>query len=177
MNAHTPALLLATLLAVETGAADSLSVTTSVANAMVRPAVNGQIRMPALEIETTIRGVCREGSEPVSLSLASADAIQRVSLDTVDTDGAWHTTFSLPASQVPPLVARGFCLADAPDAEAPAKMAPRDQFFAVRKEAFLSLRASFRCSDGENERLTTQTTLVDVDLVCEADAATQESSE
>lgn len=172
MNARILPVLLTALLAAETGATDSLSVTTSVASATVRPSNNGQIRMPALEIETTIRGNCSEGSEPVSLSLASADALQFVSLDTINADGGWQTIFSLPATQVPPLVARGFCRADVAD-----ETAAGAQRSAIRKKAFLSLRASLRCSDGENERLTTQTTLVDVDIVCEADASTQDSSE
>jgi hypothetical protein len=161
--------LLALLLAAETLAADSLSVTAAIANATVRPAVDGQIRLPALEIATRIRGSCSDGGEPRSLSISSADSVQLVGLDTAGDDGSWNTVFSLPANQVPPLVARGFCLADTATVEQ----------FRLRKEAFVSLRVSLRCADGETERLTTRTALVDIDLVCEADvgAASQESSE
>ena len=172
MITRATSLLVAALLAAESTAADNLSVTTSAASATVRPAANGQIRMPALEIEARILGTCGEGSEPVSLSLSSADSVQFVGLESVGADGAWQTVFSLPASQVPPLVARGFCTADAPSGQSTSI-----QPTAIRKEAFLSLRVNFRCSDGETERLTTQTELVDVDLVCEADAADQDSSE
>ena len=169
MNCHALPLLLAALLLAETGAADSLSVTVANASATVRPAARGTLRLPGLEIETTIRGSCGDGSEPMSLTLTSADSVQFVGLDTIGDDGAWHTVFSVPARQVPPLVARGFCSASESGGQ-------RSE---LRKEAFLSLRVGLRCSDGKTERLTTETALVDVDLVCEADpgATSQESSE
>lgn len=169
MNYRALLLLLALPPAAETVNADTLSVTASVPEATVRPAVNGQIRLPALEIETTITGRCSGGSEAVSLSVSSADSMREVGLDTVSDDATWNTVFSLPANQVPPLVARGFCQAD---------MAPL-QRTRLRKEAFVSLRVNFRCSDGEFERLTTRTALVDIDLVCEAEtgATSQDSSE
>lgn len=125
--------------------------------------------MPALEIATTIRGHCGDGGQPVSLSLSSADSVQFIGLDTSNDDGTWQTVFHLPANQVPPLVARGFCPADADSL----------QKSELRKKAFVSLRVSFRCSNGETERLTTRTALVDIDLVCAAGngAISQDSSE
>ena len=169
MKFSTLPLLIVAMFAGEAGSTDSLSVTVAVAEATVRPAVNGQLRLPALEIETTIRGDCAVGSEAVSLSLSSADSVQFVDVDTVGDDGAWHTVFSLPARQVPPLADRGFCPADT------APLAASE----LRKHAFVSLRVGLRCSDGENEKLTTRTALVDVNLVCRADdeTAAQDSSE
>ena len=96
----------ALVLAAEPGAADSLSVTSSAVTATVTAAVNDQIRLPALEIETTIRGSCSRGSKPVSLSLSSADSVQVIDLDTAVENGTWTTVFALPADQVPPFAAR-----------------------------------------------------------------------
>ncbi len=158
MNCRAQLFLIAALTVTGTAAADSLSLAVSPADAIVRPAASGQLRLPALEIAATIRGGCSDGSEALSLSLSSADSVQFVDLATAAADGSWQTVFSLPASQVPPLAARGFCPADSE----PGTTA------ALRKDAFLSLRVGLRCSDGESERLTTETALVDLNLVCEA---------
>ncbi len=165
--------LFVALFVAEARAADSLSVSVADASVTVRPTARGTLRLPGLEIETTIRGSCGDDSEPVSLSLSSADSVQLVGLDTIGDDGAWNTVFSVPARQVPPLVARGFCSSNDSDKQS------GGQRSLLRKEAFLSVRVGLRCTDGETERLTTETALVDIDLVCEADpgANGQESSE
>jgi hypothetical protein len=165
------ALLLPCLLyAAGDGYADTLTVVARAADVRVEPAVDGELRLPDLEIDTRIVAECSDGRPPVSLSVSSADSIRPIATNTNGADGRWQFLFSLPASQVPPVLAHDFCLDDA------AAVLPDT----LRKSAFLSLRANMRCAASGEEHLTSATALVDLRLVChrsERAAPDQDSSE
>lgn len=138
---------------------DTLDIRTTTAPVPVLPGANGTVALPALAIDAAITAVCTNG-EPVSLTLSSADSMTRVESAAL-AGGEARVEFTLPAAQVPLLHTRGFC--------APAGGSRRT----LMKPAFVSLHASFRCSDGDRETLTTRTAMVDLTLECVDDGADQ----
>lgn len=157
MNKLAALLLPTLLLAAEIPRADTLAVMANAADVTVQPAADGMLRLPDLEIDTSIAAECDEGQRPETLSVSSADSIRQIALDAEEPEGNWQFLFALPANQVPPVIGRDFCAAGA-ETEAAASL---------HKKAFVSIRASMRCrADGE-DRVTTQTALVDVTLICD----------
>lgn len=144
------------LLAASTAVGDTLDIQTTVAPVPIRPGADGAVRLPALAIDAAVTALCADG-DPVSLTLSSADSVARVQPAAL-AGGQALVAFTLPAAQVPLLQTRGLCASH--EAGDPSRKV-------LTKPAFLSLHASFRCRDGEKERLTTRTAMVDLTLVCE----------
>ena len=157
MNKLAILALPALLLAAEMPRADTLAVVANTSEVTVGPAVDGMLRLPDLEIDTRIAAECAEGRRPESLSVSSADSIRQIALDAEEPAGNWQFLFALPAKQVPPVIGRDFCAADA-ETESAARL---------HKKAFVSIRASMRCRTDDEDRVTTQTALVDLTLICE----------
>ena len=162
------ALLLPCLLfAAADGQADTLTVVARTQEVTVEPASDGELRLPDLEIDTSISAECDDGRPPASLTVSSADSIRQIA---PDESGRLQFLFFLPASQVPPVLARDFCTDDGGD------VLPGT----LEKPAFVSIRASMRCGADGEDRLTSQTALVNLRLVCqpgESAAPDQDSSE
>ena len=153
-------LLVLLLLAASTVVGDTLDIRTTAAPVPVRPGANGIVALPALAINAAITAACTDG-DPVSLTLSSADSMARVEPAALAA-GETRIALTLPAAQVPLLHTRGLCT--------PAEGSGGSRR-TLKKPAFVSLHASFRCTDGEKERLTTRTTMVDLTLECLDDGA------
>jgi hypothetical protein len=174
---NRPAALLLPCLLVTAGDgfADSLTIVARAADAPVEPAVNGELSLPDLEIDTSIIATCADGQPPLALSLSSADSIRHIQPAADGANDRRELVFTLPADQVPPVLARDFCLENEASEEPPG-----DSGSTLVKRAFVSIRASMRCGTDGEDRLTSETALVDLTLVCRRGArqgTDQESSE
>lgn len=175
MNKPAALLLPCLLLAAGPGLADSLTLVARAADAAVEPAVDGELSLPDVEIDTSITAKCSDGQPPLALALSSADTIRHIEPDRDGTNDRRELVFTLPASQVPPVLARDFCPA-AVAGEDP----PGDSGTTLVKRAFVSVRASMRCGTDGEDRVTAETALVDLKLVCQRSehaGTDQESSE
>ena len=175
MNKPAALLLPCLLLAAGPGLADSLTIVARAADAVVEPAVNGELSLPDVDIDMSITAICNDGQPPLALSLSSADSIRHIGPDQDGTNDRRDLVFTLPADQVPPVLARDFC----PEAVA-GEDPPGDSGATLVKRAFVSVRASMRCGTDGEDRVTSETALVDLKLVCQRSehaATDQESSE
>ncbi len=150
---------------------DTLEVTASPATASIRPTNSEQLRLPDLSVKLLIQAGCRTGGDPVSLTIAGADTVREFGPDTLADATEHELVFQLPARQVPPVPARGFCSAGGQTGSP----AHEDTLW---KPAFVSLHVALRCAYEKEETMTSENAVVDLRLKCEREApAGQESSE
>ena len=141
----------------------ALSVTPTTPDVNIRKRSNDRyaIRLPVLQYEFHIEAVCAAGFAPESVMLSVADTRKRVAAIDLENGPDTRITMRIPAKQIAPLSAEGFCLASDNNS--------RQEAVTVR--GVLSAQASLICADDEDQQITYASQSLDVTLTCDASPA------
>jgi hypothetical protein len=135
--------------------------TTPDVNIKVRSNDGYAIRLPVLQYEFLIEAVCAAGFMPESVMLSVADTRKRVAAIDLGEGPDASITMRIPAKQIAPLSAEGFCLASDNN----------NKLEAVTVRGVLSAQASLLCTDDEDQQITYASQSLDVTLSCDTDPA------
>ena len=119
------------------------------------------IRLPVLQYEFHIEAVCAAGFMPESVMLSVADTRKRVAAIDLGEGPDTSITMHIPAKQIAPLSAEGFCLASDNNSNQEA----------VTVRGVLSAQASLLCADDEDQQITYASQSLDVTLNCDPSPA------
>lgn len=124
------------------------------AEATILPrASNRPIELPELRFVVRAQAFCPSPQVPASISVSIADT--RMTITPAD-EAVFEHEILVPAKQLAPVVATGFCLADDPGS-----------MQEIRLESALSAQLSLRCNGENSESISYATAGLDVALLCE----------
>ena len=138
----------------------SLRVTSTTPDVNINIRSNGAyaIKLPVLQFEFRIDAACSAGLMPESVLLSVADTRKRIAANDLDSTADGSITMRIPAKQLAPLSAEGFCV----EADDGAKQE------AVTVRGILSAQAALLCADETEQQVTYASRSLDVTLTCDA---------